>query len=180
MLEHAQGWPSKQAGDSTGSAGAGVCTAAGQDGLLVGWEGQRWYEPSANIHQQWSKERGSGVRSQERVCWETRPWDAGGHQLPGHGNQPGGSATDDLRDIFGGLRGNSIRGAGRCLRAGSDRCSAGTSSSSASAGRELAASSSCWAARPSPRIARPSCCPLSMAGAVSMGYRAMACPGDAE
>jgi len=55
-----------------------------------------------------------------------------------------------------------------------------TSRSLASAGRMLAAPSSCWAARPCPRVARHVCCPPAMARAVSKVYRAMVCPGDVE
>lgn len=82
MLEHTQGWSTKYAGDSTGGVGAGVQTEMGEEGLQVGWKGQGWDEPSANMHQQWDEERGAGTRSGEQVCWEQRPQDSGSHLLP--------------------------------------------------------------------------------------------------
>ena len=115
MLEHAQGWPLKHTGDSTGNAGAGVQTEAGEEGLHVDWEGQGWDEPSSNSPHKWDEEQGQRTRSGEQVCWEWKARYAGGHPLLGHGNQPGGSATDDLRDIFGDLTWDSIHGAGRHL-----------------------------------------------------------------
>lgn len=109
MLEHTQGWSTKHAGDSTGSVGAGVQTDMGEEGLQVGWKGQGWDEPSANMHQQWDEEWGAGLLGAETAgFWEPSAAIVGTSQV--------GQPAADLRDIFGGMvTGDSIHGAGRCL-----------------------------------------------------------------